>query len=266
MRTIRYGLAALLLLTGSFRAQTPEKADPRPAAIKALAAELEAENARYKDAQAALMKSDAYVKARADKDTEKLTALRKEIKPVDRDGFADRAIKAAEELKGDDRARALIWSLEVFPASEKLNKALDALLGEFAKAPVMIEFCESPAFATISRADATKADARLATVVDAAATPTIKAWGLYSQANRLSGPKDATDEAKAKAASLSAEAEKLAAGTPLGDRIAAPRFEKEKLQIGMAAPDIAAADVDGVAFKLSDYAGKVVVLDFWGDW
>ena len=23
---------------------------------------------------------------------------------------------------------------------------------------------------------------------------------------------------------------------------------------------------DGVKFKLSDYRGKVVVLDFWGDW
>ena len=266
MRTIRYGLAAALLLCGSFRAQTPDKADPRPPAVKALAAELDAENARYKEAQAAMMKSDAYVKARADKDTEKLTALRKEIKPVDRDGFAGRAIKAAEELKGDDRARALIWSLEIFPTAAKQNQSLDALLGEFAKAPVLIEFCESQAFSMISRADPAKADLRLTTVVESAATPVIKAWGLYSQSTRLSGPKDATDEAKAKAAELSAEAEKLAAGTVLGDRIAAPRFEKERLQIGMPSPDVAATDLDGVAFKLSDYAGKVVVLDFWGDW
>ncbi|MBT7257007.1 MAG: redoxin domain-containing protein [Planctomycetaceae bacterium] len=32
------------------------------------------------------------------------------------------------------------------------------------------------------------------------------------------------------------------------------------------APEIAAEDIDGVKFKLSDYRGKVVVLDFWGDW
>jgi hypothetical protein len=43
-------------------------------------------------------------------------------------------------------------------------------------------------------------------------------------------------------------------------------FELENLQIGMVAPDIEAADLDGVDFKLSDYRGKVVVLDFWGDW
>ncbi len=36
--------------------------------------------------------------------------------------------------------------------------------------------------------------------------------------------------------------------------------------IGMQAPDFAASDADGVAFKLSDYRGKVVVLDFWGYW
>jgi hypothetical protein len=32
------------------------------------------------------------------------------------------------------------------------------------------------------------------------------------------------------------------------------------------APDIEGADVDGKSFKLSDYRGKVVLLDFWGHW
>ena len=43
-------------------------------------------------------------------------------------------------------------------------------------------------------------------------------------------------------------------------------FESDRLQIGMVAPDIAGADLQGVEFKLSDYRGKVVVLDFWGNW
>jgi cytochrome oxidase Cu insertion factor (SCO1/SenC/PrrC family) len=38
------------------------------------------------------------------------------------------------------------------------------------------------------------------------------------------------------------------------------------LAIGTAAPDIEAEDVDGKTFKLSDYRGKVVLLDFWGHW
>ncbi len=38
------------------------------------------------------------------------------------------------------------------------------------------------------------------------------------------------------------------------------------LGVGDLAPDITAADADGELFSLSDYRGKVVVLDFWGDW
>jgi len=38
------------------------------------------------------------------------------------------------------------------------------------------------------------------------------------------------------------------------------------LAVGNYAPDIEGTDLDGNAFKLSDYRGKVVMLDFWGDW
>ncbi len=43
-------------------------------------------------------------------------------------------------------------------------------------------------------------------------------------------------------------------------------FELHNLWFGMVAPEIEAEDLDGVTFKLSDYRGKVVVLDFWGNW
>jgi len=43
-------------------------------------------------------------------------------------------------------------------------------------------------------------------------------------------------------------------------------FELQNLNIGQIAPDIAGNDLDGVPFKLSDYRGKVVMLDFWGHW
>jgi hypothetical protein len=36
--------------------------------------------------------------------------------------------------------------------------------------------------------------------------------------------------------------------------------------IGQVAPEIEGEDLDGSRFKLSDYRGKVVVLDFWGNW
>ena len=37
-------------------------------------------------------------------------------------------------------------------------------------------------------------------------------------------------------------------------------------QIGAEAPEIVGVDLDGVEFKLSDYRGQVVMLDFYGDW
>jgi hypothetical protein len=37
-------------------------------------------------------------------------------------------------------------------------------------------------------------------------------------------------------------------------------------QVGQPAPEIEAEDLDGKKFKLSDYRGKVVLLDFWGHW
>ena len=43
-------------------------------------------------------------------------------------------------------------------------------------------------------------------------------------------------------------------------------YEINYLSIGKMAPDIEGEDMDGIEFKLSDYRGKVVVLDFWGDW
>ncbi|MEM1452314.1 MAG: hypothetical protein AAF957_19070 [Planctomycetota bacterium] len=40
----------------------------------------------------------------------------------------------------------------------------------------------------------------------------------------------------------------------------------EALKNGQPAPEILGTDVDGNPMKLSDYRGKVVVLDFWGHW
>jgi hypothetical protein len=36
--------------------------------------------------------------------------------------------------------------------------------------------------------------------------------------------------------------------------------------VGRLAPELEGEDVDGKPFRLSDYRGKVVALDFWGFW
>ena len=49
-------------------------------------------------------------------------------------------------------------------------------------------------------------------------------------------------------------------------RKAEGRLNGLKTAVGRMAPDFDAVDVDGNAFKLSDYRGKVTVIDFWGFW
>lgn len=43
-------------------------------------------------------------------------------------------------------------------------------------------------------------------------------------------------------------------------------YELRNLQVGQPAPDIVGEDMDGTPFKLSDYRGKVVFLDYWAHW
>jgi hypothetical protein len=41
---------------------------------------------------------------------------------------------------------------------------------------------------------------------------------------------------------------------------------RDPVTVGKAVPEIEGEDIDGKKFKLSDYRGKVVLLDFWGNW
>lgn len=43
-------------------------------------------------------------------------------------------------------------------------------------------------------------------------------------------------------------------------------FASEHLRIGKVAPEVEGEDAEGKQFKLSDYRGKVVFFNFWGDW
>jgi hypothetical protein len=56
---------------------------------------------------------------------------------------------------------------------------------------------------------------------------------------------------------------KLPGGDTVAQRAKAELFEIRHLSVGKEAPNIEGQDQDGKRFKLSDYRGKVVLLDFW---
>lgn len=54
-------------------------------------------------------------------------------------------------------------------------------------------------------------------------------------------------------------------GGKIGDLLE-PVIDAQTFAIGSIAPDIVGKDIEGKEFRLSEYRGKVVVIDFWADW
>ncbi|MBL8901438.1 MAG: redoxin domain-containing protein [Planctomycetes bacterium] len=109
-----------------------------------------------------------------------------------------------------------------------------------------------------------KVRSMLTSVIEKNPNEAIVMEARFARASTVLGDEEASAEAR-EMAKADFEAVK-ASKSPLAARAEGQIFILENLQIGMTAPDIEANDLDGVAFKLSDYRGKVVVLDFWGDW
>jgi hypothetical protein len=59
---------------------------------------------------------------------------------------------------------------------------------------------------------------------------------------------------------------KTTRGANIGEEAKSNLYEVLHLSVGKEAPEILGEDADSKKFKLSDYRGKVVLLDFWGNW
>jgi len=55
-------------------------------------------------------------------------------------------------------------------------------------------------------------------------------------------------------------------GSTLGELVEPMMYELKHLSVGSRAMEITGLDADGKEFRLSDYRGQVVVIDFWADW
>ncbi len=103
--------------------------------------------------------------------------------------------------------------------------------------------------------------------------PEVKAACAYVPLNALIN-RDDRSEKESKALLVSLKAFQKEFGQVIDPRRKKPWaeacetviFQVEHLSIGALAPEIEANDTAGVKFKLSDYRGKVVLLDFWGNW
>jgi hypothetical protein len=114
-------------------------------------------------------------------------------------------------------------------------------------------------------------EAPCATLIDkvlaAGSPPELQARALLARATMVAMQTGDVEEDAMKAAVRDLEqARKLTKDAALKAAIERAAAGPRGLKIGEVAPEVAGFDLDGVPFRLSDYRGKVVVLDFWGDW
>lgn len=113
----------------------------------------------------------------------------------------------------------------------------------------------------VARMAGRSARSLLSDVADNHSDKTVRVMALLARA-RQSGENDKSEDAIADLKLV----QELTTDADLLDEAKEALAEVQKLAVGTLAPEIDGVDVDGVKFKLSDYRGKVVLLDFWGFW
>lgn len=287
---------AALLVAAVLPAQAKEVSAPKLAEYDKLVADWTAAKKANEDAVKAVQATEEYKAAADAMDGKKQRELLATVPNLDRKAFGTRAIELADKYKGDASLRVLSYTAANFANKDTAKAIVERIEKDYLKSEKLGDVLES-GMALHSNLGEEDGNKLLDRVLAENPHALPKAWVKYWQgriqeqsASRMRGimnrplKKDATDEEKAKAKDekekaaeempkaqaaaekLFVEAAALAAGTEQLDTIGAPVFEKTRLQIGMEVPDIVGEDVDGVAFKLSDYRGKIVVIDYWGFW
>ncbi|MCA8966064.1 MAG: hypothetical protein H6838_18070 [Planctomycetes bacterium] len=255
---------AALLLSVFVPAQAADATAQR-AGYDKLVADWTAANRDYRAALKELQATDEYKAARDARDSAKLRELSSKLTRPDGKAFGARALELADQAGKDGAMPFYVFAVANFGDKDTALTVVERVEQDYITSAAIVPLLEN-AMSLTRYLGAEKGAAFLDRVVAENEDPVAKAWAMYWQAQSLQRNRNATAEDKQTAEKMLVDAEKLAAGSDLADRIAAPRFEQENLQIGMVAPDIQGADIEGVAFRLADYRGKVVLLDFWGFW
>jgi hypothetical protein len=260
------GLAAALIAS----APTAWSAPPTAAAVaQDHAAKLTELMERWDKANADFRA--VYTKAKTN--DERKAAMEKAPKPADHlPGF----VELAEAAAGTETA-AKAWVMVVKLGAqaedpETLGVAVDALLRDHSGAKELGELADwiNPIHSAIG---AEKTEALVRGVIAKTSAPEVKGAFMFALANLIddTNPAEGSERAKEVRTLMETVAKdfaevKDARGRSIGKKAEGWLFEKDNLSVGKTAPEIEATDLSGVAFKLSDYRGKVVLLDFWGNW
>ena len=180
--------------------------------------------------------------------------------------LAAKAMQFAREFSGTDDAVPFLLFVVQNGGTDKaaVRGAFETLLAKHVDSPALAQM--GPGTSYIGRmVDPEFAAVALDRLI-ASTDPKVRGWALLAKHQRdiEKAPRDSEAYRDARGALITAA--EAAGDERLAAEIRGVIDLREKLGVGNVAPDIAGVDLDGVAFKLSDYQGKVVFLDFWGDW
>src|SRR5262245_59194354 len=260
-RMNRYLLAVLLCtgVTGLLVARTAGAATQKDAP-GALSQRYDALVKEYESARAKYFKE--YGEAKTDEERQKL-------RYPQADTYAPRFLQLAQESPKDSAALdPLVWIATNCRsgATKERKTSLELLLKEHAKSPQLKKVAQSLIY---SERETT--EPWLRALLKEATDKEVKGWGTYALGRVLraedgSGNRNLSEAEKLFEDVASNYGDVKGYGQSLADAAKGELFEMRHLGIGQVAPDIQGEDLDGKKFKLSDYRGKVVVIDFWGDW
>jgi hypothetical protein len=188
----------------------------------------------------------------------------------------EEVVPALEELAGAEHAsdlgaRAGMTLLRIAALLDdrpQYERALERLVANHSASPVMAELALELVYGAPPWS-AQPAAAALRTILAKSPDASIQA-GCLAELALLVGLDEAFGpEGPAEAERLLARIEaERGDGDFLGmsgrEFAAGARHEITQLRVGQRAPDFEATDEAGARFKLSDYRGQVVLLDFWG--
>jgi len=183
----------------------------------------------------------------------------------------DAVLKRAEKDAKDPEAGDLVaWAATRSFRMPNGQKAIDLLLEKYPDHKSVEQVV-----GMLGRMGLPDADTKLKKILETNKEPKVKAAAAMGLGKILAEKCDALGDKPEEADKVAAEAEKYLtqAVNLYGNSNELQRKDAEgelhalkTLRVGKEAPEIKAGDLDGKDFKLSDYRGKVVLLDFWGNW